>query len=225
MLQKRELGAIVLFFLSVSFFCGAGYAGTGRFAISPGVTTSGPGAELITKLTSNINCRFGVHGLSLDLDGTESDIDYDFELDLLSFSGLVDWHVFSNSFRITGGIVVNESEVDLEAEPAATLEIGGTTYTAAEIVSLTGNLGFDNIVPYVGIGWGNPFSSKKRWGFMFDLGVAFTGPADLDFSASGPRAADAAFLADLERERQDVEDDLDNFKFFPVIAVRFFYRF
>jgi hypothetical protein len=225
MLQRRKLVAIGLFFLSTSLSCGAAYADTGRFAISPGVTTSGPGAELITKLTSNINFRFGVHGLSLDLDGTESDIDYDFEADLLCFSGLIDWHVFGNSFRITGGIVVNESEVDLEAEPAATLEIGDTTYTAAQIASLTGNLGFDNIAPYVGIGWGNPFTSKKRWGFMFDLGVAFTGPADLDLSASGPLAEDPTFLANLERERQDVEDDLDNFKFFPVLALRFFYRF
>ena len=225
MLQRRRMGVIVLFFLSVSFFCGVGHADTGRFAISPGVTTSGPGAELITKLSSNINFRFGVHGLSLDLDGTESDIDYDFEVDLLSFSGLVDWHVFGNSFRVTGGVVVNESEVDLEAETAATLEIGDTTYTADDIVSLTGNLGFDSIAPYVGIGWGNPFSSKKKWGFMLDLGVVFTGAADLDLSATGPLAADPAFLADLERERQDVEDDLDDFKVFPVVALRFFYRF
>jgi len=225
MLQRRALGAIVLFFLSVSFSCGVAYADTGRFAISPQVSTSGPGAELITKLTSNINFRLGVHGVSFDLDGTESDIDYDFEVDLFSFSGLVDWHVFGNSFRITGGIVVNESEIDLEAEPAASLEIGDTTYTAAQIASLTGNLGFDSIAPYVGIGWGNPFTSKKRWGFMFDLGVAFTGPADLDLSASGPLAGDPAFLADLERERQDVEDDLDDFKFFPVLALSFFYRF
>ena len=223
--QGRNLGGIVLSILCVSFLCGAGYADTGRFAISPQVSTSGPGAELIAKLTSNINCRFGVNELSLDLDGTESDVDYDFELDLLSFSGLVDWHPFGNPFRITGGIVVNESEVDLDSESAATLIIGDTAYTAAQITSLTGNLSFDNIAPYVGIGWGNPFASKKRWGFMLDFGVVFTGPADLDLSATGPSAADQAFLANLERERQDVEDDLDDFKFFPVIALRFFYRF
>lgn len=225
MLQKTQLATILLFLTSVSFSCGLGYADTGRFAISPGVTTSGPGGELITKLTSNVNFRFGAHGLSFDLDGTESDIDYDFEVDLLSFSGLVDWHVFGNSFRVTGGVVVNESDVDLEAEPAATLEIGDTTYTGAQITSLTGNLGFNSIAPYVGIGWGNPFTSKKRWGYMLDLGVAFAGPADLDLSASGPLAADPAFLADLEQERQDVEDALDDFKFFPVLALRFFFRF
>lgn len=225
MLQKTQLATILLFLTPVSFSCGVGYADTGRFAISPAVTTSGPGGELITKLTSNINFRFGAYGLSLDLDGTESDIDYDFEVDLLSFSGLVDWYVFGNSFRITGGVVVNESDVDLEAEAANSLEIGGTTYTSAEIASLAGNLSFHSVAPYVGIGWGNPFTSNKRWGFTVDLGVAFTGPADLDLSATGPLAADPAFLADLERERQDVEEDLDDFRFFPVLAVRFFFRF
>jgi hypothetical protein len=223
--MERKLGAIIPFLLPVSFFCAAAHADTGRFAISPQVSTAGPGLELITKLTSNINCRFGASGLSLDLDGTESDIDYEFQFDLLSFSGLVDWHLFGNSFRITAGIVVNDSEVDLKADRAASLQIGDATYRADEITSLTGNVGFHNVAPYVGIGWGNPFSGKKKWGFMLDLGIAFTGPPDLDLSASGPLADDPTFLANLERERQDVEDDLSDFNFFPVLALRFFYRF
>jgi hypothetical protein len=36
---------------------------------------------------------------------------------------------------------------------------------------------------------------------------------------------DPGFLAELEKERKDIEDFFDNFKIYPVIAVSFFYRF
>ena len=63
---------------------------------------------------------------------------------------------------------------------------------------------------------------SKRWGFYCDLGVAFTDSPDVKLSATG---AAAGLTADLAKERNEIEDDLEPFKFYPVISLGIYYRF
>jgi hypothetical protein len=77
----------------------------------------------------------------------------------------------------------------------------------------------------VGIGWGNPFTAESRLSFSFDLGIAFQGKPDVSMVANGPVAADAAFQENLRQEENDIKNEIDVFKYYPVISAGIAYRF
>jgi len=54
----------------------------------------------------------------------------------------------------------------------------------------------------------------------FDLGVMFQGSASVDdLSASGTLGNNATFNADLEQEKADLEDEMEPYQYYPVLAV------
>ncbi|MFQ5680546.1 MAG: hypothetical protein ACE5GG_00605 [Candidatus Omnitrophota bacterium] len=204
---------------------GRDYDREGRFALSLKAGTLGGGAEGVLRLTRNINARLGVNAFQYTYSGTESDVKYDLDLNLLSFSGLVDWFPFSGSFHLSGGALVNRNKLDLTAQSAASYIIGNTTYTSAQLGTLTGELDFKELAPYAGIGWGNPFGREGRWTFVLDLGVMFQGAPNVSLSADGSLSGNAAFQADLAREEENLEDEIGNFEFYPVASFGITYRF
>ncbi|MHC4204068.1 MAG: hypothetical protein ACYSTT_05415 [Planctomycetota bacterium] len=221
--MRKKLNAILLSILSILLSLGAGCADSGKYAVSAKGGTLGLGGEFTTALTSNINGRLGINMLDLDIGEQEiTDIEYDIELDFFSFSALADWHVFNDSFRISGGIISIDNKADLEASGPSgeSQEIGDIEYDWDDIGTLYSSVEIDSLAPYVGIGWGNPLTHGKRWGFTCDFGVAFTSSPDVALAATGLIPAD-----ELEKERQNIEDELDKFRFYPVISVSFFYRF
>lgn len=223
--MKKSIIIFLAGILCFLVFGGSGYADSGRFAVAGKLSTLGVGVEITTYMTSNINLRFGVNAFSYDYSGKESDVKYDFDLDLLSGSVLLDWHPFHGGFRLSGGGMINQNELNMEAKPTISYTIGTKTYTFSEVGTLTGKMDFDKIAPYAGIGWGNAVGKGKRWGLTLDLGVIFQGSPDIDLVANGLLASDPSFQADLAKEKQDLEDDLDEFEYYPVIAFGITYKF
>lgn len=200
------------------------YADVGQFAVSGKIGTLGLGAEVTAGIAPSINARLGISGFSYSYAGTTDDIEYDYQLTLLSISGLVDWHPSGSGFRISGGLVLNQNEVTMEAEPSISYTIGDTTYALSDVGTLEGTIDLNDAAPYLGLGWGDAVGAR-RWGFAVDLGVVFQGTPSLDLSANGSLASEPTFMEDLEREEQDLQDDVDAFKYYPVIAVGVSYRF
>ncbi len=196
-----------------------------RLAIAGRSGTLGLGGELVVKVLPNANVRLGAGYMNLGLNGEISDIKYDFSLDLLTFPITVDWYPFQNPFHISGGIVLNQTEVGLDGRYSGTLQIGDTTYSADEIGTLSGDLTFDKVAPYIGIGWGNAFGKSKRWGFISDLGVAYTGSPNVALSATGTLASNPTFQGNLAREEADMQGDVDEYKFYPVLSTSLYFRF
>ncbi|MBN2182778.1 MAG: hypothetical protein JW715_12780 [Sedimentisphaerales bacterium] len=220
--MKKKLNLLPLFF-SFLLLAGTGCQDSGRFAVSGKGGTLGLGGDFTMGVTSNVNARAGFNMLDIDFDEEEiDDVEYDLGVELSSLSALLDWHVFNNSFRITGGLISMDNSINLDARPTESVEIGDNIYLPADVGTLSGSVEFDNIAPYVGIGWGNPLTSNQRWGITCDLGVAFTDSPDVALSATGLAAG---LAADIEKERKEIEDDLDSLKFYPVISFGLFYRF
>ena len=222
----KKLSTILLLVLSVLLSCGAGCADLGGLAIAGKAGTLGLGGELATGITQNVNARVGMNMLGFDVEEDIDDVEYDIGLDFSSFSALVDWHVFDGSFRITGGVVSMNHELDLEGTgaPGETVEIGDGTYTWANVGILSGSVEIDDLAPYVGIGWGDLLSARKRWGFYFDLGVVFTGSPDVTYTATGAGTT-PGLPADLAKERDDIKEELEVFEFYPVISLGLFFQF
>lgn len=204
----------------------AALADTGDFALGIKASTLGAGAEGIVGLLPSLNLRAGANALSVDFDISTSDIDYDVDADLLSFPVMLDWHPFIKSgFRISAGAMINKNEGNLEGSSKSSYTINGTTYSAADLGTLNGKVDFNEVAPYVGIGWGNAFGKNKSWSFSCDFGIMFQGEANIDLTASGDIASDPDFQADLAREKKELEDELEDYKYYPVIALGITYKF
>jgi len=219
--MKSKFNIFLLLSLSLLLSYGAGCQDTGRFAVSGTGSTLGLGGEFSTKLATDINARVGINKLDYDFDEEDIDgVEYDFGVKLSSLSALVDWHVFDDSFHLTGGFISMNNKVELDARPTQSETIGDTTYTPAQIGTLSGDVEIDGLSPYLGIGWGNPFAGNRRWGFTFDIGVAFTDSPDVSLTSTG-----VVSQLDLSKEIKDIEDDLDSLRFYPVIQLGLFFRF
>ena len=214
---------IITIFIFLSGFAATGFGQDTFIGVKGGLL--GAGIELERTFTDTISARIGVNYFPYDYTGTEDDIEYDFDLDLMSLGLFLDWHPFMGSFRFTGGVMYNGNSLDAEAEPSVTYEIGDQTYTVSEIGTLNGEIDFNDFAPYVGLGWNTAFGKDRNWGFIFELGVMFQGSPTADLSATGPIASDPAFQAELAKEENNLQDDLDNFEFYPNISIGFNYRF
>jgi hypothetical protein len=219
--MKKQIYIFLLSSISLLLSFTAGCQDTGSFALSGKASTLGVGPELSAKLATDINVRVGFNTLDFDFDDEDiDDVEYDLGVDLSSVSAMVDWHIFDDPFRITGGFISMHNKIDLDARPSKNVEIGYTTYTPAQIGTLNGSMDIDGLSPYLGIGWGNPFAGDRRWGFTLDMGLAFTDSPDVKLYSTG-----IVSLADLEKERRDIEDDFDSLRIYPVISLGLFFRF
>jgi len=221
-MQRNLILASLAILLAATLTAGAD---PGRIAIAGRAGTLGLGGDLMINLLTDLNLRIGVGAFAFDYDDEWSDVEYDFEFDMLTFPMTLDWYPFDDKFHVSGGIVLNETDVDLDSTYRGTVEIDGTTYTAGEVGVLSGNFGFDNVAPYIGIGWGNAFGKSRRWGFVTDLGVAFIGSPDVKLSATGTLASDPTFRSHLAREEADLKDDLEDLKIYPVFSANLYFRF
>lgn len=214
---------VLLFGLSSFFISTSGCQDSHRFAVAAKGGTLGLGGEVTAALATDINARVGINGLDFDLDDEEiEDVTYKTRGDLSSMSALLDWHIFDDPFHLTAGLISMDNEMRIDATPSQPVEIGDKTYLPSEIGTLTGKAKIDGIAPYFGIGWGNPMQSRRRWGFTFDMGIAFTDAPEVSLSATG---AGSNLPENLEIERRKIEDDLDPIRFYPVISLGLFIRF
>jgi hypothetical protein len=202
--------------------CGQTQAAFDELAIAAKAGTLGIGGDLTTDLMPQVNLRAGVQWMAFGLSAELADIDYDLDVDFLNPLVLIDWYPFNGSFRVSGGVLFNGSELHLRATSHQSIEIGDQTFTPAQYGTLKGDVDFRPVAPYIGIGWGNALDPDKRWGIVSDIGIAFTGSPNVDLTATGP---DPAVQTQLAQEERDIQDDLDAFKFFPVASISLFFRF
>jgi hypothetical protein len=142
---------------------------------------------------------------------------------------LADWYPFPDSFRVSVGGYYNNNQVSATGTPngADNYVINGTTYTAAQIGSLTGKATLGNsAVPYAGIGWGNAVKKNSRWSFACDLGVLFTGsPKYTLISTGGTLSSNATFQANLAAERAKEQNSINFANVYPVVDAGVAYKF
>ncbi len=193
--------------------------------VSPAVSTLGLGLEAGARLNETFGLRFGGNWFSFDADRKIDDVDYDADATLASLGALVDYHPFQGGFRLSGGLRFNFNEADLTGRPDEEIEIGDTVFDAEDVGTLKGDVGFDVLAPFLGVGYGAALLDGSL-SIGFDLGVMFQGKADVDLDAEdGLLEGDAVLEAELAAEEDDVEDDLEDFQFYPVVSLAVVYRF
>jgi hypothetical protein len=195
-------------------------AGATDMAIGAKLGSLGLGVEGTFGLTEHFNARLGLNRYNYDRTETIDDIDYDLDLEWQSVSLLADWHPFGNAFRFTAGLMSNGNELK-GTSTSTSLTIGDNTYTN---VGLDAKLDFDSTAPYLGVGWGNALTADRGWGFNVDLGVMFQGSGDVTLEPTGTAAA-LVSSSDIAAEEENFEDDIKEYKYYPVVSFGISYKF
>lgn len=193
----------------------------------------GGGLEITKPLSEHFNGRLGYHQSSYqgsdfltlmeqsayfwsDLLGmTKSNNVYNHDGKQQMVSFVADWYPHQGSqFRYSLGLGYNQDSDNFIAQEQITggYNIGGTTYSAGQVGTLSGTRKYKGLVPYFGWGWGNPLQKKDGWGFTFDLGFSYTGKPSVTLAATATPLA-----ADLEAERQRIENE--SLKFLPMLSL------
>ena len=211
---------------AVTFLVQPNSAQAAGFGVGGKVSSLGVGGEVVAGLTDFLNLRAGVQGIAWDYDDTYSGIEYEGELELFSGLFLVDLFPAKNNFRISAGFALNQNELTVTGVPTnGTYEINGIRYPSNLVGTLSGAVDFDSFAPYAGLGYGGHFGDSENWGFFMDIGILFQGSPQVSYTASGPIANDPFFQANLEAERKQLEEDIDEYEYYPVLSMGVFYRF
>ncbi|WP_028580807.1 hypothetical protein [Desulfogranum japonicum] len=200
--------------------------------------TLGVGGEADIGLNDYLHLRGGVNLLKFSFDSTISNIDYEMEPEFKNASLLLDWYPFGGAFRLTGGLFLNDNNIDLTGTPRSDSEYwdaipaGYEAYRSyADSIRVHGSVDFNTLAPYVGMGWNSNTEKKEGWGLAFEIGVLFQGSPSV---SSLTVTADEPFdvLANhpevqqfLKEEQQAIEDDLENFQYYPVASLTLSYTF
>ena len=192
------------------------------------VGSTGLGVDLGIGLTNSLSARIGYAGFDGNRGFDEQDIHYDAKLKWSNASALLDWH-FLGGWRLTGGIVNANNRVDATGTPTGgTFNINGVPYPASDIGTLQGSTRLGkSATPYLGIGYGN--LGTRGFSFYMDLGVMFQGAPTVSLTgtcgASVPAPQCAQLQSDIAAEEQKINDDLKDFKYYPVFNVGLAYTF
>lgn len=222
-MNKRALFLVgsLLFFVTASFLQAQGVA------LSAKVGSTGIGGDITVGLSRAVNLRAGVQGFGRSETRTQEDIEYDADVTLLTGLLVFDLHPGGKGFRLSAGGYYNGNEVSAVSSDDATYTINGRVYRASDIGRIEGDVDFDEVAPYLGIGWGNAVAPGSRMRFAFDLGAFYQGTPNVQLRATpvNPALVPPGFAADLEAERQTIQDDLEDYKIYPVLTLGVSYRF
>lgn len=138
----------------------------GRLAMSAKYGSTGPAADLTWAWSRDLHGRVSI-SYQPQLEREEDDT--------IRATGslLLDWHPKGASFRLSAGLAYLHREFHDDALYA-------------------GSAGVNELRPYFGIGWGNPFRALSRWGFVVDLGAFGGGGVSSRSDSDSARASTSA---------------------------------
>ncbi len=215
-------------------FLSASFSYAADIAVAPQLSfPKGLGVEVIAKLNSHLNGRVGLNALTLNADFGLDQIDYTADINMRSFSLLADWYPVAGDFRLSLGMMVNQSSLEVGASGSDSYPVGSETYSGN--LALNGQMKFRPVAPYFGLGWGNAVSDGKRWGVNMDVGILMTGQLKIAMDASGVVADssgnsidvsnESVFQDNLAKEVANIQDDLDKIKILPLFSASVSYKF
>lgn len=214
--------AIVL--LSALALCGS-VSANDNFWIGIKAGTLGYGAEVSWRPIGWLDVRAGANFFDYDDTGSQAGINYDatLALDTYYLTGNLRFPV--SPFRITAGAFSNNNEIRMVSLDMAAYQIGDSPvpFTPTEVGTLETVTSFDSVSPYIGAGF--DFTVINRLGLSLDFGVLWQGDPIVTLTSTGTLASNQVFQDALEVERQQLEEEVEVLKAYPVVSIGFNFNF
>lgn len=173
--------------------------------------------------------RAGVNQYDYDTSGQQAGVDYDGTLAMNNYFLTGNFRFPLSPFRVTAGAYSNGNELQLMSQDTggADFTIGGEQFSAADVGSLQSTTSFEKTAPYFGVGY--DFELFGKVGLNLDFGVLWQGEPTVSLYATGletaPPDVQALLGPALELERAELEDEISDYKAWPVVSLSFVYNF
>jgi hypothetical protein len=178
--------------------------------------TLGIGVEGAVGLSDRLVVRGGIGLWSPEASTTFDQIDVDLSLPDSWYNVGLDVYM-NGSIRIGGGLLFKSDNPTIRGTFNSPVDIGGLTFTPAEIGTLTGSIASKDTAPYVLIGFGKHTASGI--GLSLDIGAAYLGDPQVSLASEGGTFPDQTELnSRLAQEALDFEDDMKAYlKIWPIL--------
>ena len=213
-----------------------GRAAFSRVGIGVKVSTLGVGIEAATPLAEKFNVRGGFNMFRYSRDITNNGIHYNGQLQFQSAEAHLDWFPFGG-FHVSPGILFyngNQLTATAAVPGGQTFSAGGTTYESDPVtpVTGTGKLNFLKVSPSIMVGIGNLIPRNGRhYSFLFEVGGAYQGSARVALNLAGnvcdpatglgcrAISSDPTVQANIQAQQTKIQNDVNPYRFFPVISL------
>lgn len=201
-----------------------------RVSVSITGGSLGVGPEVDFRWSEHIGVRANATFLSVSHSINSDDIGYDGKIKLKSGGAMIDLYPFGGGFRVSGGLRLNGNKARAVATPTGPVYIGDNQYQPSQIGTLTATTSLNYVAPAATLGYAGGFS--KHVVFAVEAGALFQGTVKVNpltytgacASAAAP-AACSTLAADIESERQSVNNDIKDYKIYPILQLSIGYRF
>jgi hypothetical protein len=192
--------------------------------------TLGFGLEASWRALPWFDVRAGANQFDYDDTGSQAGINYDATLGLQTFYATANLRFPLSPFRMTVGAYSNGNEVELVSQEMSFYQIGDNPlpYTQSEVGVLRSSATFESVAPYLGAGF--DFEIADRFGIALDFGVLWQGEPIVTLTSDGSLQTEDSLRGEIFRdaldvERQQLEDEVEDFKAYPVISLGFNFNF
>ncbi|GAB3948890.1 hypothetical protein GCM10028805_24280 [Spirosoma harenae] len=150
-------------------------------------------------------------------DSDDLQIGFDYKVKLQTVNLLVDYYPFKQTgVRVTGGVFYNLNQISFFGKPTKDVKLNDITFTVDEVGTLDGKADFNRVAPYVGLGFGNPYT-RRRLKFMFDIGFFYQQSPQITFQTTG-------MLEPSSDQGAVIQNNLKPLKYYPVINLGLSYK-
>lgn len=210
--------------LTLAFLALSGSAtADSNFGFGVKAGTLGIGLEGTWRPIDWVDLRVGGNMYDYDESGSTAGINYDATLELKTYYATANFRFPLSPFRITVGAYSNSNKVRMVSVDTPTINVGGNTYTTAEVGTLTNDTTWDSTSPYLGAGF--DFEVFGKVGLTLDFGVLWQGDPKVSLSTTGTLSGAQALLDDLAIESAQLADEVNILKAYPVLSLGFNFNF
>lgn len=185
----------------------------GSFAIIPQLGSAGYGAAAEWTLNDNLSISLGHTRADFNGEADSDQTHYKGDIHLRNTSLMLNWLPFGGYFRVSAGVTHQDSQLDLEQSSTSNPDLAtcGPVYSHSSLPN--------EFAPTLTLGWTSLPRSQGLGGY-FAAGAMLSGAPEVQaYGNNGPLCAAA-----IEDERQQVENDLSNYRVLPIVQAGLIYR-
>ena len=195
-----------------------------NFGVGVKAGTLGIGVEGTWRPLPYLDFRAGANQFDYTVDGFYTGVNYDAEINLDNYYVTGNLSFPLSPFRLTGGLYTNGNEFNASSgDNGAIIVIGGDPFPADAVGTLFATATFDSTSPYFGVGF--DFTVFGKVGMNLDFGVLWQGSPQVTMASDGLLAGNPLFEASLDAERAELENELGDYKAWPVVSLGFVFNF
>src|SRR3982074_763022 len=183
----------------------------------------------------NRSLRGGMNIFQYGRTFTQDGIHYTGQLHFRSGEAHFDWYPFGG-FHVSPGVMFyngNQLTANASVPGGQTFTLSGTTYESDPAMPVvgTGKLDFVKVSPTIMVGLGNLIPrSGRHYSFLFEVGGAYQGSARVALNLAGnvcdttgtfcrSVASDSTVQANVLAQQQKIRNDVNPYRFFPVVSL------